>query len=97
MERNEYLELGGLYWESNTHEWFHDKTTTHYAHKENLQGVALPDWFVFIVRSKETGEYDRVIMDKAKNNIVFSDKSLEVVGVHIDKQKLMMHFDNGKK
>jgi hypothetical protein len=24
--RNEFLEMDGLFWESETHEWFHDKT-----------------------------------------------------------------------
>jgi hypothetical protein len=34
-ERNELLEMDGLYWESETHEWFHDKTSTQYARTDN--------------------------------------------------------------
>lgn len=35
QERNKYLESDGLYWESDTHEWFHDKISTQYAHKKS--------------------------------------------------------------
>ena len=37
-DRNEYIETDGLYWESDTHEWFHDKTTTNYCRKEDKHG-----------------------------------------------------------
>ena len=35
-ERNQFLEMDGLYWESETHEWFHDKTHTQAAHKNSV-------------------------------------------------------------
>ena len=28
MDRNQFLESDGLFWESETHEWFHDKIST---------------------------------------------------------------------
>lgn len=41
MDRNQFLESDGLFWESETHEWFHDKTSTDYARKNSiLWGVA---------------------------------------------------------
>ena len=35
MERNQYLESDGLYWQSESHEWFNDKTSTNYARTDN--------------------------------------------------------------
>lgn len=92
MERNKYLEADGLYWESDTHEWFHDKTSTQYAHLENDRGISLKNIICFVVREKETGKYDRVIMDSKTNAIIYSSKSLEDIGVYIDKLKVMKHF-----
>ncbi len=34
--RNTFLEKGGLFWESETHEWFNDKTSTDYANKKSF-------------------------------------------------------------
>lgn len=68
-ERNEFLEMDGLFWESETHEWFHDKISTDYAQKKSVlwgsgeQNDSL-DASCFVVRNKETGEYDRVMMDR---------------------------------
>ena len=36
MDRNQFLESDGLFWESETHEWFHDKTSTDYARKNSI-------------------------------------------------------------
>ena len=70
-ERNEFLEMDGLYWESDTHEWFHDKIGTNYAQSDNgLHKDALPNIVCFVTRNKETGEYDRVVMDKQTNEII---------------------------
>jgi len=97
LERNEYLEMDGLYWESETHEWFHDKTSTNYAQKNSVlwssgeRNDALP-MMCFIVREKETGEYDRVMMDKTTNEIVYTTKSLEDMGFEIDKLKIIKRF-----
>lgn len=46
----------------------------------------------FVIRNKETGEYDRVMMDREKNEIIFDTKSLEDLGFHIDKLKLIKRF-----
>ena len=58
-ERNQFLEMDGLYWESETHEWFNDKTSTNHARNKSLfwgsgeQEDAL-DVMCFVVRNKET-------------------------------------------
>jgi len=92
-ERNKYVELDGLYWESDTHEWFHDKISTNYAQTDNgLNKDALKNIFCFVVRDKETGEYDRVMMDKNTGNIIYDTKSLEDMGFAIDKLKVQKRF-----
>ena len=96
-ERNEFLESDGLYWESETHEWFHDKTSTDYAHKPSVlwgsgtQKDALKNIHCFVVREKSNGKYDRVVMDSKTNEIVFT--SLEDVGGFIDRLKIIKRFE----
>ena len=91
--RNEFLELDGLYWESETHEWFHDKTSTQYAQSDNgLNKDALKNIYCFVTRSKETGEYDRVMMDSKTNEVIFATKELEAMGFEIDKLKVMKRY-----
>lgn len=93
MNRNEFLEMDGLFWESDTHEWFHDKTSTQYAQSDNgLNKDALPNIHCFVVRSKETGEYDRVMMDSKTNEVIYDTKSLEQMAFEIDKLKVMKRF-----
>jgi len=97
-ERNEFLEMDGLFWESPTHEWFHDKIGTNYAQKKSVlwgsgeQNDALP-MMCFVVRNKETGEYDRVLMNKKTNEIEYSTKSIEDMGYYIDKLKVVKRFE----
>jgi hypothetical protein len=92
-ERNEFLEMDGLYWESETHEWFHDKIGTNYAQTDNgLHKDALKNIFCFIIRDKETGEYNRVVMDSDANEIIYSSKSVEEVAGFIDKLKVGKRF-----
>lgn len=92
-KRNEFLEMDGLYFESETHEWFHDKTSTQYAQSDNgLNKDALKNIFCFVTRNKETGEYDRVMMDSKTNEVIFDTKELEVMGFEIDKLKVMKRF-----
>lgn len=94
MNRNEFLEFDGLYWESATHEWFHDKINTRYAQTDNaLNKDALPNIYCFVVRNKETGEYDRVVMDSKTNEIIYTSKSLEDIGVFIDRLKVLKRFE----
>jgi hypothetical protein len=91
--RNEFLEMDGLYWESETHEWFHDKSSTNYAQTDNgLNKDALKNICCFVVRNKETGEYDRVIMDSKKNCVIFDTKSLEDLAFEIDRMKIQKRF-----
>jgi hypothetical protein len=93
QERNEFLEMDGLYWESDTHEWFHDKISTNYAQTDNgLNKDALKNIFCFVTRNKETGEYDRVMMDSKTNEVIFDTKSLEDMGFEIDKLKVQKRF-----
>ena len=97
-ERNEFLEMDGLYWESETHEWFHDKTSTQYARKKSIlwgsgeQNDAL-NVICFVVRDKESGEYNRVMMDKDKEEVIFDTKSLEAMGYEIDRMKVIKRFE----
>lgn len=97
MERNQFLESDGLFWESETHEWFHDKISTQYARKKSVlwgsgeQGDAL-DVVCFVVRNKETCEYDRIMMDKPSNEIIYSTKVLEDLSYQIDKMKILKRF-----
>jgi len=91
MERNEFLEANGLYWESETHEWFHDKVGTEYAKKAGMKNI-----FCFITRNKATGEYDRVVMDSNTNKIVYDSKSMEAIGAFIDMMGLSKKFEKQK-
>ncbi len=93
MERNQYLESDGLYWQSESHEWFNDKTSTNYARTDNgLNKDALKNIYCFVTRSKETGEYDRVMMDSKTNEVIFDTKSLEEMAFEIDKMKVAKRF-----
>lgn len=90
-ERNKYLEADGLLSETETHEWFMDKTSTDYARNENLNGISLPDVICCVIRNKETGEYDRLILED--NKPIYDSKSLESIGIQIDKMKIIKDFD----
>lgn len=98
MERNKFLEMDGLYWESETHEWFNDKINTQYARTDNgshKDALNEGDYNIacFVVGNKKTGEYDRVAMDVKTNEPIYSTKSLEDMGFFIDKLKIQKRFD----
>ena len=99
MERNQYLEADGLYWESETHEWFKDRISTQHAHKKSelwgsgTQNDALPNLYCFVVRDKATGEYDRVVVNNLNSEVVYETKSLEDLGFWIDKMKVIKRFN----
>jgi hypothetical protein len=94
-DRNEFLEMDGLFWKSDTHEWFNDKTATNYAQTDNgLNKDSLKNIHCFVTRNMETGEYDRVVMDSNTNEIIYTSKSLEDVSFFIDKLKIMKRFEN---
>lgn len=98
MERNEFLEMDGLYWESETHEWFHDKIATQHAHKNSIlwgggeQKDALKNIFCFVTRDKSNGKYKRVMVDSNINEVIFDTDSLEELGFQIDKMKIALRF-----
>jgi hypothetical protein len=92
-ERNKYLEMDGLYWESETHEWFHDKVNTQYARTDNGLNKDALNIVCFVVRNKETGEYDRVAMDSKTNEVIYSTKVLEDMGFFIDRLKVAKRFN----
>lgn len=98
-ERNEFLESDGLYWESDTHEWFHDKISTQHGRKNSIswssgeQNDSL-DIACFVVRNKETGEYDRVMVDSKTSQPIYDTKSLEDMAYKIDKMKVLKRFNN---
>ena len=93
-ERNKYAEMDGLFFESDTHEWFYDKIATNHAQSDSgLNADALKNIFVFVVRDKSTGEYDRVVMDKTTNKIIFNHQKMEDIGVFIDKLKIIKRFN----
>ena len=93
MERNSFLEMDGLYYESETHEWFSDYSTTNYAQTDNgLNKDALKNIHCFVVREKTTGEYDRVVMDSKTQEVIYDDKSLEGILFFIDRLKIEKRF-----
>lgn len=93
-ERNEYLEADGLYWESETHEWFHDKVSTQHAQRHTpFHMDGLKNIYCFVVRNKENGVYERVIMNSETNEVIFASDSLEVIGFEIDKMKIAKRFN----
>ena len=93
-DRNEFLEMDGLYWQSETHEWFHDRISTNHARKDSgLNKDALPHLFAFVVRNKTTGEYDRVVMDNTTNKIIYETKKAEDLWFFIDKLKIQKRYE----
>ncbi len=96
-ERNPFLEMDGMFFESETHEWFIDKISTQHAMKKSVlwgsgeQDDAL-DVVCFVVREKSTGDYERVIVDKQTNQPIYSTLSLEDLAYHIDKLKMVKRF-----
>jgi hypothetical protein len=95
MNRNEFLEMDGLYFESETHEWFNDKSSTTYAQTNNgLNTDALKNIYCFVLRNKQTEEYDRVVMDSKTNQIIFNSKSLEELSFFIDQLKIIKRFED---
>jgi len=97
MERNQFLESDGLFWESETHQWFNDKTSTQHAQKNSVlwgsgEQKDKLNIVCFVVRNKESGEYDRVVMDKKTNEIIYETKSLEDLAFFIDRLKIQKRF-----
>lgn len=93
-ERNQYVEMDGKFFESDTHEWFKDNSSTTYAQTDNgLNHDALSHINAFVLRNKVTGEYDRVVMDSTTNQIIYGSKSLEEIAFFIDTLKIQKRFN----
>lgn len=93
IDRNQFLEQDGIYYESDTHEWFNDKSGTNYAQRDiGLSKDALKNICCFVIRDKQSGEYDRVIMDLKKQELIYDTKSLEDMIFFIDRMKIKKRF-----
>ena len=93
-DRNQFLEMDGLQSESITHEWFWDKSTTHYAQSGDIHGTKLSNIFCFVVRDKKTGDYERVILDNKTHEVIYASGSIEAIGTHIDLMKADKRFNH---
>lgn len=76
--------------------WYVDKHVTEYCFKGNISGVALNNIIAYVV-VKPTGETDRVLVKYPDKAVIFNTKSLEEIGVEIDRLKLVKTFDNNAK
>ena len=65
-------------------EWYADVELTKYAQNENLQGITLPDIYVFWVRKGE--DVKHVILNSKLNQVVY-EGGIEDIGVRIDIMK----------
>lgn len=97
MDRNQFAEMDGLFHESDTHEWYHDHISTQYARKSSLDSYGQCkndnlDVVCFIVRTKETGEYNRVVVDVESNKPIFDSQNAEEVHFFLSKMKLKKAF-----
>jgi hypothetical protein len=95
-ERNKFEEMDGLYWESETHEWFRDKLNTQKLHKASRGAYLedeLPNLYCFCVRDKETGEYTRVIIDKLTQTPILEAESYMEMASKIDMIKVTRRFE----
>jgi len=73
-------------------EWWVDKDTTEWAHREDSQGTSLKNIVGFILR-KDEKSLTRVLMDRETNNLVYSSDLLEAVACHIDMLKAAKRYD----
>jgi hypothetical protein len=100
--RNQFEEMYGLYWESETHEWFNDKLNTQRLHKASVgsrgeyQSDELPNLYCFCVRDKETGEYTRVIIDKLTQSPILEAEGYMEMASKIDMIKIARRFEVSK-
>jgi len=91
--RNKFIECDGLYHETDTHEWFNDKSLTHYAQKDSgLHSDALPNIFCFNVRNKQTGEYEKVVFENVFKEVVYCS-TIGCVQSYVDRLKVEKRFD----
>ena len=77
---------------SETHEWYLDKDLTQWAHREDRNGSTLPQIFAYRTKFHQTHEQDYVLVNQAKNQVVYASKRYEDVCCHIDILKLQKQF-----
>ena len=94
MERNKFLEMGGLAHKTDTHEWYNDTIGTIQAQRDDRNFVRLLHITCYVVRNIKTGEYDRVVVDNKKRQIIFDTKSAEQLHYFIAKLKLTQGYAN---
>lgn len=73
-------------------EWWIDKETTEWAHREDSQGTTLENIVGFILR-KDEKPITRVLMDKESNEVIYSNTNLENVACHIDMLKALKRYE----
>lgn len=73
------------------YEWYMDKETTEWAHREDQHGTKLENIVGFFVRKGEFAE--RVLMDKEINQMIYSSTSLEAIAYRIDMLKALKRYD----
>lgn len=73
-------------------EWWTDKETTNWAHREDQHGTTLKNIVGFILRKDKKPE-TRVLMDKESNQVVYANTLLEAVACHIDMLKASKRYD----
>ena len=72
--------------------WYIDELVTQYCLKENISGVFLDNVLAYVVVLPD-GNTDRVLVDVNKQEVIYSTKSLEEIGVEIDKLKLLKSYE----
>ena len=72
--------------------WYFDELVTDYCMKENISGVFLDNVLAYVV-VLPSGETDRVLVDVNNKEVIYATKSLEEIGVEIDKLKLLKSYE----
>ena len=73
-------------------EWWLDKDTTEWAHREDQHGTTLKNIIGFILR-RDGEPQTRVLMDKESNQVVYENTLLEAVACHIDALKALKRYE----
>lgn len=72
--------------------WWHVKSITEYATRENLHGISLPDirgWVVQVDNDLLT----YALVDNERGQAIFGATSLDAIGSHIDMMKIQKHYE----
>lgn len=89
------MEKGGLLAETETHEWFSDKIVTDLLRSNTAKegDNSIKNLIGCVVREKSTGRYSHVLLDTAKNEVVYENGNIEAMGVYCDIMKVSKLFD----